>query len=97
MLGILRFCIDGKDAFGNLKKDGMYLTLVNRSEQKHQAVIDLFAGEELMPAKAVNALKELEFVRASCILTGEDYSVAEGLVQAELPPKSIKILEIEWI
>lgn len=96
-LGILRFCIDGKDAFGNLKKDGMYLTLVNRSEQKHQAVIDLFAGEELMPVKAINVLKELEFVRATCILTGEDYSVAEGLVQAELPPKSIKILEIEWI
>ncbi len=97
VIGILRFCIDGQDAFGNLKQDGMYLTLVNRAQESRSIAVDLFAQEELMPQTIVDHFRELEFVRAQCMLCADVYSVADGLVEAELPPRSIRILEIEWI
>lgn len=97
VLGVLRYCIDGKDAFGIRAQDGMYLTIVNRGKEPHNVAIDLFAQEELMPILDAAAFRELEFEEAVCKLTNEIYTVNEGLVQATIPPESIRILEIEWV
>lgn len=97
LIGILRYCIDGKDAFGDPAKDGMFLTLVNRGNEPQSIAVDLFAGEELMKEKHVAAMREMEFERAVCVLTEEIYQVNEGLVEATIPPESIRILEIMWI
>ncbi|MEG2625608.1 MAG: glycoside hydrolase family 13 protein [Christensenella sp.] len=96
-IGILRYCIDGEDAFSNPAADGIYLTLVNRSNEPHSIAIDLFANEELAQGKHTAAFRELDFERAVCVLTNEVYSVNEGLVEAAIPPKSIRILELMWI
>ena len=37
------------------------------------------------------------YKRQVCKLTDETYPVNEGLVEAMIPPESIRILEIEWI
>ncbi len=95
VLGILRYCAEGKDAFGMPARNGLFLTLINRGKETRRAVIDLFAREELMPEKHRLIFRELEFERAECRLTGEKYPVHEGLVQAEIPAESIRILEIK--
>lgn len=97
LLGILRYCIDGQDAFGNLVQDGMFLTLINRGREAQSIAADLFAGEELLPGAHREAFRELDFDRAVCALTNEVYPVNEGLIQATIPPESIRILEITWI
>lgn len=97
LIGILRYCIDGRDAFGNPAEDGMFLTLVNRGHGPQSIAVDLFADEELMPKAHAEAFRELEFEGAACVLTNEKYSVNEGLVEATVPPESIRILEIMWI
>ena len=97
VLGILRYCIDGRDAFGTLAQDGMYLTLVNRGKEPHHIAVDLFAREELILEEHTASFREFEFEGAVCKLTDETYPVNEGLVEAMIPPESIRILEIEWI
>lgn len=97
LIGILRYCIDGQDAFGDQADDGMFLTLVNRGSEPQSIAADLFAGEELVPAAHTAAFRELDFDRAVCVLTGETYAVNEGLIEATIPPESIRILEIMWI
>lgn len=95
VLGILRYCVEGKDAFGMPARNGLFLTLINRGKETRRAAIDLFAREELMPEKHRLIFRELEFECAECRLTGEIYPVREGLVQAEIPAEGIRILEIK--
>lgn len=97
VIGILRFCVDGKDAFENVAEDGMYLTLVNRCEERRAVAVDLFAQEQLMDTKMQETFRELEFKTVSCLLDGEEYEINEGMISLELAPRSMKILEINWI
>ena len=97
VIGILRFCVDGKDAFENVAEDGMYLTLVNRCEERRAVAVDLFAQEQLMDTKMQETFRELEFKTVSCLLDGEEYEIDEGMISLELAPRSMKILEINWI
>ena len=97
VIGILRFCMDGKDAFANVAQDGMYLTLVNRCGQPRSVAIDLFAQEQLMDTSMQETFRELEFTSLSCALSGEEYEINAGMIGLRLAPQSVKILEINWI
>ncbi len=97
VLGILRFCINGEDAFANMARDGMFLSAVNRSLEPHTLVVDLFADEQLMNGEMHETFEQLAFTSAQDLLDGEEYEISAGLVSVTLPPRSVKILEINWI
>ncbi|MEA5003409.1 MAG: glycoside hydrolase family 13 protein [Christensenella sp.] len=97
VLGILRFCLGGEDAFSNVARDGMYLSAVNRSKESHTLVVDLFAQEQLMGAEEQETFRQLEFTGAASLLDEEEYEINAGLLSVTLPPYGVKILEINWI
>ncbi|MEG0834432.1 MAG: glycoside hydrolase family 13 protein [Christensenellaceae bacterium] len=97
VFGLLRYCIDEKDAFGNIAKDGIYLMLFNNSYDTKNVAIDLFGCEDLTTKQDVEVFTQLDFRGAKCILTGEKFEVDSGIVQGELPAQSVRIFEIDWI
>lgn len=96
-IGILRYCVNGRDAFSNVVRDGMYLTALNRSTGPQTLVVDLFAPEQLVQAETQETFRQLEFTSACCLPDGEECEINAGLISVTLPPRSVKILEINWI
>jgi len=96
-IGILRYCFRGKDAFGNVAEDGMFLTLVNRAETKETVVVDLFSEEQIQTEEELEYLKGVDFDSAVCALTGEAFPIRNGLIELEMEKQSVRILELIWI
>ncbi len=97
VLSIMRFCIGGKDAFENITNDKMIITVVNRSEESKQFAIDLYGSEQLYEEEDKQFFKDVEFVFASCMLTGNAFELNFGLLQGEIEPYSALMINVEWI
>ncbi|MGI6153543.1 MAG: glycoside hydrolase family 13 protein [Christensenellaceae bacterium] len=97
LFGILRYCLGQKDAFDNVAKDGMFVTLVNRSACKQVFAVDLYKEEQLMSEQDYKNIKEMEFEKITCLSTGREYRINDGLIEVELEPESAGIFEIIWI
>ncbi len=95
-LSILRFCVEGADAFSNFAEDEILLTAVNRSDRREVIVLDLFAEEECLTDKQMAFFRDAELLGAQSIIGGGKYEINEGLLEIELPPCSVDIVEILW-
>lgn len=96
-IGILRYCFRGKDAFGNVARDNMFLTLVNRAEKKETVVVDLFSEEQLQTDEELEYFKGVDFDSAVCALTGDVFPIRNGLVEIPMEKQSVRILELIWL
>ncbi|MBD5560437.1 MAG: glycoside hydrolase family 13 protein [Clostridia bacterium] len=96
MLGILRWILDGYDAFGNPGEDGIFVSFVNRSSSPSAAVIDLHNDVELMPDSQHEKLTHLEIDKATSLLTGAEFKVESGLISEGLEPYACDILQLHW-
>lgn len=97
LVGVLRYCINGLDAFGNETSDEALLTVVNRSDQKQKIVVDLYAEAECMAQEHVAFFREMELTEAKSLLSSASFSINEGLLEMEIEPKNMELVEILWI
>lgn len=97
IFGILRFCMNGTDAFGNMAKDGMFLTAANRSQETKKFVIDLFADMQMLAQEQRDFFQNIDFQYGHGTLSGQDYPIREGLIEVELPPQSADMIEVLWV
>lgn len=95
-LAILRWIIDGQDAFGRPGYDGMYVTMLNRADSEGKVVVDLYTNEEMMTADQHRKIQETEFTAAHSVLTDVKYTVDAGLVTATLPARTCDILKVHF-
>jgi len=97
VLGILRLCTDGKDAFGNDVKDEMLLTAVNRSDEKRKIVVDLFAEHQALSRSHIEFFREVELKKGVSLFRDYSFEINEGLIEVDIPPQSADIVEILWV
>lgn len=98
VLGILRFCVEGEDAFGNPAKDGVFLTVINRSYEPKKLVVDLFAeSQQGLLQRHVQFFQDVELQRTVSCISGEAKEINVGLVEMAIPAQSFDIVEILWI
>lgn len=93
-IGILRYVLDGRDAFGNEKKDGVVFTAVNRADKPRQIVFDIAGQHQLMTDADIRSLRDKLHGRARCLLTEETYKLNDGLIEMTLPPYGLALLQI---
>jgi len=94
MAGVLRFTADGHDLFDAACENGVYLTVVNRSEHAVRFAFDLLEPKECVDEKRMRALQAAEFSRASCLMTGRAFDVSKGIVSGEIPAQGFAVIEI---
>lgn len=97
IFGILRFCMRGQDAFGNVAKDGIFLILVNRSSKPGKIVVDMFSEVQIQTDEQLAYFTDLDFESATCALSGEVFPISNGLIEVLMPEESARILELIWI
>ncbi len=88
VLCILRCVTGGRDALGEEAEDGAYLAVVNRAAGKREVVCDLWLDNAGLTGAELDALRRAGYSRGECVLTGEEITVAQGLVKLSLPPES---------
>ncbi|MDR0519146.1 MAG: glycoside hydrolase family 13 protein [Clostridiales Family XIII bacterium] len=72
VIGVLRYCLNGVDAFGAPAVDEMLLTVVNPDPEPRRIVIDLRAESECLTPADLNAIRELELTHAVRLLSSTD-------------------------
>ncbi|MEA4854567.1 MAG: glycoside hydrolase family 13 protein [Christensenella sp.] len=97
VIGVLRYCLHEKDAFGKPAQNGIYLALINRGITAATIVADFWGRTGFLPLGQENGFLDMDFTGAKCLLTGNQYEMNEGLLEVEIPEEDIRILEIEWI
>lgn len=95
-LSIIRWIIDGKDAFDKPAENGMYVTLINRANKRHMIVTDLYANEEMMTDEQQRLLSQTEFMDCESMLHGARYSVRAGLVAVPVEGKSCDVIKVNF-
>ena len=94
VLCILR-CVSGeKDVFGLPAKDGAFLAVINRSNWSKELVADIWLDNAGLSSKELEGLRSLNLTRAKCLLTGQETTVADGLIKLSLPAESALIFEL---
>jgi glycosidase len=111
MIGVLRYCLGGEDAFGTSAVDEMLLTVVNPDPEPRRIVIDLRAEKECLGFKDLALMRALEPKRAVRLLSSahgdtshgtshesdrRSIPIASGLLDISVPPRCAEIFEIEW-
>ncbi len=84
-IGILRYILDGRDAFGADAKNGIRFIAVNRGSEDKHVVFDLAADCAMMPQDHAARLRPLLEGEALCELTGEVYTLNDGLLDVNIP------------
>lgn len=84
-IGILRYTLDGKDAFCAPAQNEIRFIAVNRSSENKRVVFD-FAADCAMMTKAHSVkLRPLLHGHAACQLTGKIYALNDGLLDINIP------------
>jgi glycosidase len=102
VIGLLRYCLGGEDAFGAPAKDEMLLTVVNPDPEPRRIVIDLHAEKECLSFESLALIRALEPNRAARLLSSVtggaplDIPITSGLLDLSVPPLSAEIFEIRW-
>ena len=94
VIGILRFIVDGKDAFGKPAENGIYMALINRAPRPVQAVIDLYHLESCMEQEQLELLRKTNIRQGMCLLTGKTVEICAGLLTVEIFEESGMLLKI---
>lgn len=94
VLCVLRFVSGGQDAFGCPAEDGVFLCAVNRAGEERRFVADLWLPGAGLGTQALDALRALPLTRGTCLLTGSEISVADGLADLTLPPESARLFRL---
>ncbi len=95
LMAILRFVADGKDMFDVSCKNGVYLTVVNRSGHAARFAYDLLEQKECVDFQRMEALRALELHRAVCMATGKVYEADKGIVSGEIPAQGFALIKLE--
>ncbi len=84
-IGILRYIIDGTDAFGDEAVNGIRFVAVNRSSEEKRVIFDLAADCDMITKEHQEQLKDRMHTTAVCELTGREYTVNDGLLDIQIP------------
>ena len=93
-IGILRYVLDGRDAFGKDKQDGIVFTAINRADKPRRVVFDIASQRQLVTEADVGMLREGLRGRVSCLLTEETVLLNDGLIEVTLPPYGAMLFRI---
>ncbi len=84
-IGILRYILDGKDAFGTDAQNGIYFVAVNRAGDDKRVVFDLAADCAMVPQAHLSQMRPMLNGKASCQLTGRGCVLSDGLLDISMP------------
>jgi hypothetical protein len=93
-IGVLRYVLDGRDAFGRPAQDGICFTAVNRSGQPHRVVFDFLSHRQLITDGDARALRGRLRGEARCLLSGAVYVLRDALVEIDMKPYGAVLLQI---
>jgi glycosidase len=102
VIGVLRYCLGGTDAFGAPAADEMLLTVVNPDPEPRRIVIDLRAEKECLSFENLALIRALEPGRAVRLLSScggtdrQSIPILSGLLDVSIPPYCAEIFEILW-
>jgi glycosidase len=94
-IGILRYVLDSKDAFGSEAQNGIYFIAVNRSQEDKHVVFDFAGHVSLMTQEQQNQLRSMLVGEAVCQLTNERYQLNDGLLEINMPGGEAVWLKIQ--
>ncbi len=94
-LAVLRFILDGKDAFGAPATNNTVLTLVNRSEEDRVFDLSLLSFEYGLGADEWNQWRAASFHKAVDLISREKISARKGSFQAKVPARSFRIFKLK--
>jgi hypothetical protein len=86
VIGVLRYCLGGRDAFGAPAADEMLFTVVNPDPEPRRIVIDLRAEKECLSFENLALIRALEPRRAMRLLSSCGGDFSPGDQTAGLPP-----------
>ncbi len=92
--GVVRFILDGKDAFGKPAENGVFVSIVNRSNEKIQMVLDLYHLETCIDEEQLRLLRNSGLKQGMCLLTGKAVEIIDGLLTVEVFEESGMLLKI---
>ena len=96
VLGILRYTMDGKDAFGETVGKDAVLTVVNPTAESHRIVIDLAQEKELQPHAHLEAFLRLRGKVAKSLISDRVVPLLSGLCEIEMAPVSAEFFKLIW-
>jgi glycosidase len=102
VIGVLRYCLGGTDAFGAPAADEMLLTVVNPDPEPRRIVIDLRAEKECLSFENLALIRALEPGRAVRLMSScggtdrQSIPIMSGLLDVSVPPYCAEIFEIVW-
>jgi glycosidase len=87
VIGVLRYCLGGRDAFGAPASDEVLLTVVNPDPEPRRIVIDLRAEKECLSFEQLALIRALEPTRAVRLLSNfvDGEAPEEGGADGALP------------
>lgn len=94
IMGVVRFILDGKDAFGKPAENGAYIGIVNRSKENIEMVLDLYNLETCLDQEQLDLLRKAPFKGGMCLLTGKSVEIQDGLMDFEIFAESGMLLRI---
>ncbi len=84
-IGILRYVLDGKDAFGSRAENGIYFVAVNRSAESRHVVFDFLRNTAFMTQQHQLQLQRILNGEVVCLLKNEKYQLNDGLLEINMP------------
>lgn len=93
-IGILRYVLNGKDAFGKPAQNGIYFTAVNRSSQPHRVVFDFLSHRQLITDEDAGKLRDSLNGISHCLLSGQSYTLRDALFEIEIKPYDVIMLQV---
>ena len=94
VIGVLRFCLDGQDAFGEAAEDGTYLVLCNRDEVEQELTVDLHQPFPGLDEPVLARLRDEPYTVAENVLSGVISPVEEGKVTLTLPAEDFVVYRV---
>lgn len=94
VIGVLRFCLDGQDAFGEAAEDGTYLVLCNRDEVDQELTVDLRQPFPGLDGPVLARLRAEPYAVAENVFSAAVAPVEEGKVALTLPAEDFAVYRL---
>ncbi len=89
---ILRFVSGERDMFDAACRDGVYLTVVNRSEHAVNFAYDFREPKECVDTARTRALEKIDPAHAVCKVSGREFFVSKGIVSGEIQAMGLAVI-----
>ncbi|MDR0852597.1 MAG: glycoside hydrolase family 13 protein [Clostridiales Family XIII bacterium] len=96
ILGILRYIVDGTDAFGNAAENRVVLTVVNPTEEVHRIVVDLYQEKECLPPASHELFRTMQWDCAVNLSDQTEREIKDGLLEIEVPMLRALQFDLRW-